>query len=169
MYSHLKINKLKQKEKHNEKNTSWLFVLMVSAFTFIITSCGPVEKRVDTARSGVKETSVQVETDINGLTAEQKNVKERLIEDNKPGAIKHFYLLSAYSGQVLMYSTVKGKVTSSGKRLSPTLLVKYLVISFLVLSSWLLLVFRLKHVIQQRVWPMTVWKPQRNNFHHRNF
>ena len=30
------------------------------------------------------------------------------------------YIISAYSGQTLIYSTVKGKVTSSGKRLSPT-------------------------------------------------
>jgi hypothetical protein len=40
--------------------------------------------------------------------------------ENKPGAIQHLYILSAYSGQVLLYSTVKGKVTSSTKRLSPS-------------------------------------------------
>lgn len=39
--------------------------------------------------------------------------------DNEPGSIKHLYVISAYSGQVLIYSTVKGKVTSSGKRLNP--------------------------------------------------
>ena len=35
------------------------------------------------------------------------------------GAIKHLYVISDISGQVLIYSTVKGKVTSSGKRLTP--------------------------------------------------
>jgi hypothetical protein len=30
------------------------------------------------------------------------------------------YVISAYSGQALIYSTVRGKVTSSGKRLTPT-------------------------------------------------
>ena len=40
--------------------------------------------------------------------------------ENSPGNIQHHYVLSAYSGQVLLYSTVKGKVTSSGKRLTPT-------------------------------------------------
>lgn len=40
--------------------------------------------------------------------------------DNKPGSVKHLYVISAYSGQVIVYSTVRGKVTSSGKRLTPT-------------------------------------------------
>lgn len=31
------------------------------------------------------------------------------------------YVISAYSGQVIIYSTVDGKITSSGKRLSPTI------------------------------------------------
>ncbi|HLC98921.1 MAG TPA: hypothetical protein VJC00_02840 [Candidatus Nanoarchaeia archaeon] len=39
--------------------------------------------------------------------------------DNQPGSIKHLYIISAYSGQVIIYSTVMGKVTSSGKRLTP--------------------------------------------------
>jgi hypothetical protein len=59
---------------------------------------------VTTARSGVSIASA----------------KHRLEMENTPGAIQHLYILSAYSGQVLLYSTVKGKVTSSGKRLSPT-------------------------------------------------
>lgn len=69
--------------------------------------------------SGVRKTSVSVPTNSNGLTVEQQNVSDRLVEDNKPGSIKHLYVISAYSGQVLIYSTVRGKVTSSGKRLTP--------------------------------------------------
>jgi len=46
-------------------------------------------------------------------------VRDRLVEDNKPGSIKHLYVISAYSGQVLVYSTVRGKITSGGKRLTP--------------------------------------------------
>jgi len=71
------------------------------------------------AASGVKKVNVRVPVDADGYTIEQKNVARRLIEDNKPGSIKHLYVISAYSGQVLIYSTVNGKVTSSGKRLSP--------------------------------------------------
>jgi hypothetical protein len=70
--------------------------------------------------SGVSKATVKVPTGTDGLTAEQRNVAERLKQDNAPGSIKHLYVLSAYSGQVLIYSTVKGKVSSSGKRLTPT-------------------------------------------------
>lgn len=73
-----------------------------------------------TATSGVSKTNVNVPTGQDGLTTEQRNVKDRLLMDNKVGSIKHLYVISAYSGQVLLYSTVKGKVTSSGKRLTPT-------------------------------------------------
>jgi hypothetical protein len=65
----------------------------------------------------------QVETNINvqssGLSVEQEAIQKRLIEDNTPGTIKHLYVISEYSGQVLIYSTVKGKVTSSGKSNRP--------------------------------------------------
>lgn len=69
--------------------------------------------------SGVQKTTVKVQTGPDGLTAEQRNVGDRLREDNKSGAIKHLYVISAYSGQVIIYSTVRGKVTSGGKRLTP--------------------------------------------------
>ncbi len=69
--------------------------------------------------SGVTQTSVQITTGSDGLTTEQRNVRDRLLEDNKPGALKHLYVVAPNSGQVLIYSTVKGKITSSGKRLSP--------------------------------------------------
>jgi pullulanase/glycogen debranching enzyme len=75
---------------------------------------------VTTARSGVSIASAKVSVQADGTTLEQSNVKHRLEMENTPGAIQHLYILSAYSGQVLLYSTVKGKVTSSGKRLSPT-------------------------------------------------
>lgn len=70
--------------------------------------------------SGVKEAKVEVKAGSDGLTTEQRNIADRLKEDNKPGAIKHLYVISSYSGQVLIYSTVRGKVTSGGKRLTPT-------------------------------------------------
>lgn len=70
--------------------------------------------------TGLKRATVTVPTQTNGLTIEQQNVRDRLVLDNRPGAIKHLYVISAFSGDVLLYSTVRGKVTSSGKRLSPT-------------------------------------------------
>lgn len=71
------------------------------------------------ATTGVKKATAEVATNAKGLTAEQENIKNRYAEDNKPGSIKHLYVISAMSGQTIIYSTVKGKVTSSGKRLSP--------------------------------------------------
>jgi hypothetical protein len=70
--------------------------------------------------SGVTKASVKVPTGSDGLTVEQRNITERLKKDNDPGAIKHLYVISAYSGDVLIYSTVKGKVTSGSKRLTPS-------------------------------------------------
>lgn len=72
------------------------------------------------AVSGIREVKPEVHVGSDGMTIEQRNVRDRLAMDNKPGSIKHLYIISAYSGDVLIYSTVRGKVTSSGKRLSPT-------------------------------------------------
>lgn len=69
--------------------------------------------------SGVTKATTAVQTDANGKTIEQENIIERLNRDNKPGSIKHLYIISSYTGDVLQYSTVKGKVTSGSKRLSP--------------------------------------------------
>lgn len=69
--------------------------------------------------SGVSKANVTIPVGPDGFTAEQRNIRDRLLKDNEPGAIKHLYVISAYSGQVLIYSTVKGKVTSGSKRLAP--------------------------------------------------
>ena len=83
------------------------------------TGCEPNDS---VSSSGVKKASVTIQTDMDGNSIEQKNIIGRLIEDNKPGSIKHLYVISPMSGQVILYSTVKGKVTSGGKRLTPTAL-----------------------------------------------
>jgi hypothetical protein len=89
-------------------------------FSLLLIACGAKTPN-DTLKSasGVSKADVQVQTGSDGLTVEQRNVGRRLTEDNKPGSIKHLYVISAYSGQVLIYSTVKGKVTSGSKRLTP--------------------------------------------------
>ncbi len=70
--------------------------------------------------SGVSKAHIEITPGTDGLTVEQRNVKERYKRDNDLGAAKHLYIVSAYSGQTILYSTVKGKVTSSGKRLTPS-------------------------------------------------
>lgn len=100
------------------KRTPIFGVLAIFA-ALLLTACGPEDNREVKSTSGVSQASVKVQTGPDGLTTEQRNVRDRLVEDNKPGSIKHFYVIAPSSGQVLMYSTVKGKVTSSGKRLAP--------------------------------------------------
>lgn len=73
-----------------------------------------------TSNSGVSKATATVKTGSDGLTNEQRNVKDRLEMESRPGSIKHLYIISPYSGQTILYSTVKGKVTSSGKRLNPS-------------------------------------------------
>jgi hypothetical protein len=70
--------------------------------------------------SGVKPAHVEVRPNpATGLTTEQDNIAQRYNRDNQPGSVKHFYVLSPKTGSVILYSTVQGKVTSGGKRLTP--------------------------------------------------
>lgn len=73
-----------------------------------------------TAVSGVRQARVDISPDPStGLTTEQTIVRNRLLADNRPGALKHLYVIAPKSGRVLFYSTVRGKVTSGSKRISP--------------------------------------------------
>lgn len=91
--------------------------LLAAALPFMLgaSDCAPPPA----SSSGLNKANVTVVAGSDGLSVEQRNVRDRLAADNKPGSIKHLYVISAYSGQVLIYSTVRGKVTSSGKRLAP--------------------------------------------------
>lgn len=105
-------------------NKKWILWALLTLVLFSAVSfqggCGPGDNSAPQSSSGVKQAQVQVKTDTAGHTTEQNNVTKRYEVDNLPGSIKHLYIISAYSGQVLLYSTVAGKVTSSGKRLTPT-------------------------------------------------
>lgn len=76
--------------------------------------------------SGVRQIWVHIKPDpATGLTYEQSGVKDRLINDNKPGAVKHLYVFAPRSGQILLYSTVQGKVTSGSKRITSSQTIGY--------------------------------------------
>lgn len=93
-----------------------LFFLSISVLLFSCT----IDTQEAESDSGVKKATIAVKTDINGHTTEQVNYMERVKRDNEVGNVKHLYIISSYTGDVLEYSTVKGKVTSGGKRLSPS-------------------------------------------------
>ena len=92
-------------------------LLFIIVSGLLITSC--TEPQQQKSDSGVKKATTTVKTNLNGQTVEQQNIIERLKRDNDIGSVKHLYVISSYTGDVLQYSTVKGKVTSGGKRLSP--------------------------------------------------
>lgn len=106
-------------EKHVGKI---MMVAVALIFAVVVMGASECDGTTDTpvSASGVSKATVHVKTDADGLTVEQKNISKRLEMDNTPGSIKHLYVISSYSGQVIIYSTVQGKVTSSGKRLTPT-------------------------------------------------
>ena len=95
-------------------------ILLCLIFAFTITSCDQFPTRDAVSNSGVGKLDVSVAVQADGTTVEQGDIAERYRRDNLPGSIKHLYVISAVSGQVILYSTVKGKVTSSGKRLTPS-------------------------------------------------
>ena len=97
----------------------FVIVLLLVMSIVIMGADGCDTSAAPQSSSGAVKAEVRVPTDKDGLTIEQQNVGKRILQDNKVGAVKHLYVISAYSGQVLIYSTVKGKVTSSGKRLTP--------------------------------------------------
>lgn len=102
------------------KSFKWILLLL----TLMFAGCGLDLTATPKSNSGVAMATAKVVVQSNGLTTEQDNVSRRLEQDNMPGAIKHLYVISAYSGQVIIYSTVKGKVTSSSKRLTPSTVVE---------------------------------------------
>ncbi len=95
-------------------------LILITVALLVLSGCDEITKKVQVSDSGIKKTSVKIKTGSDGLSVEQRNVKNRIERDNDIGSYKHLYVISAYSGDVLIYSTVKGKVTSSGKRLTNT-------------------------------------------------
>src|SRR5882672_6183536 len=94
-------------------------IFLILAAVLSLTACNMPAPAPPTSTTGVHEAKAEVKVQASGYTTVQENVNRRLQEDNKPGAVKHLYVISAYSGDVILYSTVNGKVTSSGKRLTP--------------------------------------------------
>ena len=94
-------------------------LIAVVLCTATLLGCDVQTQSDKVAGSEVKGARADVPTGPDGLTTEQRSIRDRLAIESWPGAIKHLDVISTMSGRVLVYSSVKGKVTSSGKRLTP--------------------------------------------------
>ena len=92
----------------------WAVLFVVG---FLMVGCGEFGEVV--SDTGIKKATAIVRTQSDGLTVEQQNIKARVEGENLPGQIKHLCVQSSYTGKIVFYSSVRGKVTSSGKRLTP--------------------------------------------------
>jgi hypothetical protein len=120
-----------------QKPSNWPLVDLLIAFLitclvggavlFSLAGCdwrsGAVQGPTPKSSSGVGKVTAKVNATatFNGkkVTAEQYNILARYDRDDDSTATKHLYVISTYSGDCILYSTVRGKVTSSGKRLTP--------------------------------------------------
>lgn len=98
--------------KKKMKNLSLLLLSLV-----LFTGCKPVVQSV----SGTKMAKVgALNTDANGHTIEQNNIIKKIKIENDESKTWFLYVISPFDRKIIMKSVVVGKVTSSGKRLTPT-------------------------------------------------
>jgi len=111
----------KWKEEKMKTNKKIIAGLLLTTTLIGLAGCtdGSSSNTSTNQSNGVSNQNAKVKTDSNGLTAEQENVKKRLEMENQPGAMEYFYAFSP-SDNTYFYATVQGKVSSSGKSLTPT-------------------------------------------------
>ncbi len=82
----------------------------------LFAGCGPEAQSVSGARMATVGT---LPLDSNGRTAEQANIVQKIQSESTHDKTWYLYIISPYSGKVILRSTTKGKITSSGRRLTP--------------------------------------------------
>lgn len=78
----------------------------------------PPESSSPTSASGLIMQHISLSPVKNGMSLEQYNIAQRYLHDNKVDALKYVYIIGQ-NGQVCMNYQILGKITSSGKRLTP--------------------------------------------------
>lgn len=68
-------------------------VMCFLAFCCVV-GCKDKVKETPVSMTGVKEALAEVKVGSDGLTNEQRNIKQRLAIENEVGAIKHLYVFS---------------------------------------------------------------------------
>jgi len=90
--------------------------LWMMALTTVVVGCNPA---VQSASGTKMATAGHVNVDANGHTVEQNAIIHKIAVENDPNKVWYLYVISPLDQKIIMKSTVKGKVTSSGKRLTP--------------------------------------------------
>ena len=84
---------------------------MILLLSFLL-ACEPIAKDIQSRKAAEAANSIHF-----GENAEIDNIKRRLELTSSPGLLGYVVLMNE-SGQPVMYTTVKGKITSGGKRLT---------------------------------------------------
>lgn len=100
----------------NKENIMNKFITIPIITSLLLAGCGPAPKPTskDIQARKAQEAANQIQFDEN---AEIDNIKHRLELTSNPGQIG-FVLLLNEMGKPVMYASVKGKITSGGKRLT---------------------------------------------------
>lgn len=101
-----------------------LLSLIAVLSTNVIAGFWDSEPASPTSASGLIMQHVTLSPVKNGMSLEQYNIAQRYIHDNKVDALKYVYIIGQ-NGQVCMNYQILGKITSSGKRLTPRTVVAY--------------------------------------------
>lgn len=89
------------------------------AASFALVACGPDTASQPNAKTEAAKRGAEMANQAlaGGNNAEQDNIARRLKLTSNPGASGYVLLLNQ-AGQPIMYTTVKGKITSGSKRLT---------------------------------------------------
>lgn len=90
----------------------------IIASALLLSACGVSAPTAQEQRAEIGAQRAQAALGNSNSNSEQDNIERRIRLTSRPGLIGFIVLLNQ-AGQPIMYTTVKGKITSSGKRLTP--------------------------------------------------
>ena len=101
------------------KSTYVIIIMAVIVLSVCFMGCTEQVQPQAMSDAGVQKATVTVQVDADGHTNEQNNIIKKYALDNDPATIRYVYVISPMTNKVMLKMTMKGKVTSSGKRLTP--------------------------------------------------
>ncbi len=93
-------------------------IILIMLMSFLFVGCDDLNKGKETKITQSEKAKAAAQSISFTENAEIENIKARLELTSNPGLVG-FVLLMNEAGQPIMYTGVKGKITSGGKRLTP--------------------------------------------------